>query len=103
MDIPREQVHPIVVLSEDDRRAPVSLEYCQRYAPRYGDQAVEHFYIDPNFEATFSHIWPYIGPEGQFGLPWNALMTGPEVTYYYADGANNRFGDLNAALNSLLR
>ena len=100
-EVSRAEVHPIVVLSEDDRQAPVTLEYCQRYAPRYGEAAIEHFYIDPNFEQTFKYIWPYIGANGEFGLPWNALMTGPEPLYYYGDGGNSRFPNIQAALNSL--
>ena len=98
-------VHTIYVLGEDRNGARPSLDYCSSYAARYGEGALARFYIDNSdggsFRSTFSQLWPYTGPNGSFGLPWNAMVRSGayRYEYVYADGAG---GSYEAGLNELI-
>ena len=55
-----------------------------------------------SFATIFRYVWPYVGPDGSFGLPFNALFEADTMNYIYADRASPT-DDINAALNRLLR
>lgn len=95
---------PMMVVGEDANYARPTLDYCARYARHYGADPAR-FYIDHDgtsgFATLFRYIWPYIGPGGEFGLPWNAIIRGRTFEYFYADRSGQ--SDLNTALNEVLR
>ena len=99
-------VNLIYVMGEDANYAEPDLMECQQYAAVYGEGALERFYIDfsedASFRNTFTNMWPYTGPMGEFGLPWNAMVRSGtyDYEYVYADGAG--VGDLNAGINLLI-
>ncbi|MEZ4470127.1 MAG: hypothetical protein R3F60_04835 [bacterium] len=92
------------ILGEDASYGRPTVEYCRQYARRYMPDA-SSFYIDHNGEGSFAtlfqYVWPYVGANGEFGLPWNALIRGGTFEYYYADRSGQ--SDLNTALNGILR
>lgn len=96
----------IYVLGENqyDNGQP-TLTYCQSYAGGYAGSGVDvaNFYIDHDgdysFATTFQYLWSYADDEGNFLLPWNALVDADNLEYTYADGGG---GDLDTAMNALL-
>jgi len=75
----------MIVVSEDDSYRPATLAYCRSYGLRYADDA-SHFYVDAGLEQTFTHVWPYLGDDGSFGLPWQGVFEGGTGVYLYGDG-----------------
>ncbi len=98
-------VNLVYVLGEDSSYGEPDLDYCRQYAATYGDGALERFYIDytsdGGFYNTFLSLWPYLGPNGEFALPWNALVRSGMYNYEYVhgDGASTT---LNMGINSLI-
>jgi len=92
----------VFVFGENSARGEPSLRECQQYARQYGGAA--HFYIDhdgqDSFRTTFTHIWPYLGPNGEFGLPWNGVINSQSREYVHGDNAGT---DLRDALIGLLQ
>jgi len=90
------------VFGENSARGEPSLRQCQQYAREYGGAA--NFYIDhdgqDSFRTTFSNLWPYLGPNGEFGLPWNGVLNAQSREYVHGDNAGT---DLRDALISLLQ
>jgi hypothetical protein len=78
-------IRPMIVVSEDDNYRPATLAFCKRYGERYTDNA-SHFYLDANFTTTFENMWPYLGDDGSFGLPWQGAIEGGTGMYLYGDG-----------------
>ena len=80
-------------------------EYCQRYGMQ-NNIPLENLFMDNDgmnsFATIFRYVWPYVGPDGSFGLPFNALFEADTMNYIYADRASPT-DDINAALNRLLR
>ena len=82
------------ILGEDASSGQPSLQYCRTYASSYGEDG-GRFYIDHDgdygFMTTFQHIWPYLGPNGEFGLPWKGVLSGgmSNYIYEYGDGATS--------------
>ena len=76
----------MIVVSEDDQGEPATRAFCQSYAGRYTDTAVD-FYVDASLNTTFANLWAYFGEDGSFGLPWQAVIEGGTSVYTYADGA----------------
>ena len=99
-------VNIIYVMGEDSNYAEPDLMDCQSYANSYGEGALDRFYIDysaeGSFYSTFTNLWPYTGPQGEFGLPWNGMVRSGagNYEYVYADGSNT--GDVNTGLNALI-
>jgi hypothetical protein len=95
---------PVIVLGENADYGRPTLQYCRRYAARYADTA-DNFFIDhsgvSSFDTTFQYIWPYLGADGSFALPWNALVQGGTFEYFYGDRSG--MSDLNTALNQILQ
>jgi hypothetical protein len=91
-------VTPMFVVTEDDSYEPATLEFCRAYGRRYADSSA-NFYLDANLETTSTNMSLYVGDDGSFGLPWNALLEGDTNTLLHADGANTNLG---AVLNDLL-
>lgn len=95
---------PMIIVGEDANYEVPTLDFCKSYANHYGADA-SRFYIDHDgqgsFATTFQHVWPYIGANGEFTLPWNALIRGGTFEYFYADRSG--VSDLNTALNAILR
>jgi hypothetical protein len=92
------------VLGEDGNHGQPTQRYCQQYAGQYGVD-VSNIFMDhdgtDSFRTIFSHMWPYIGDDGSFGLPFNAVIDPSTWEYIYADRGPG--GDLNAALSRLLQ
>ncbi len=103
-----DQVDPSVldvafVVGEDDSYNEPDLDFCRRYADRYG-APYDLFFIDHNgtfsFATLFQFLSPHSGPNGQFGLPWNGIVRGDQdFEYVYSDGTGQ---DLNEALDEIL-
>jgi hypothetical protein len=95
---------PVIIVGEDANYGQPDVAFCRSYADHYGADP-NIFYVDHDgtgsFATTFQHIWPYIGPNGEFALPWNALVRGTTFEYFYADRSGE--SDLNTALNAILR
>ncbi len=105
-DVPEAMLKTIVILGENAQYGQPTLAYCRQYASTYGEDG-SRFYIDHNgegsFATTFSYMWPYVGDQGEFGLPWNAVMAGGSFRYEYADGFEGARGGAGDAINRLLR
>jgi hypothetical protein len=97
-------LRPMIIVGEDSNYKQPTLDFCRRYARHYGADPAR-FYIDHDgtsaFATTFQHIWPYLGANGEFGLPWNAIIRGRTFEYVYGDRSGQP-EDLNAALQSIL-
>jgi hypothetical protein len=83
----------IFIVGENASYQQPTLEYCRSYASTYGNDG-NQFYIDHDveypFTTTFQHIWLYLGPNSEFGLPWNGVISGEQrgFTYEYSDGSD---------------
>lgn len=95
---------PVIIVGEDANYGQPDVAFCRSYADHYGADP-NMFYVDHDgtgsFATTFKHIWPYPGANGEFGLPWNALVRGRTFEYFYSDRSGQ--SDLNTALNAILR
>lgn len=95
------------ILGEDGDYGPPDLEDCMTYAKR-NNVPPEMVLIDWSFQRGgwtqfFSHVDPFIGPSGQFGIPWEAVLDGRNMSYAYSETApNSPYNDINAVLNALL-
>lgn len=92
-----------VIVGENDSFEQPDVEFCRRYAARYG-VAPDYFFIDHNgsfsFATLFAFMSPHAGPNGEFGLPWNAVIRGDQnFEYVYSDGTS---GDLESTINGIL-
>ena len=106
---PSETVKPIIVVGENDNYAQPDLAFCRQYARRYEASGAElsMFYIDhdgvSSFSTMFANMWPYLGPNGEFGLPWNGIVRGADNMYIYADGEEGEGREgLTNALNGII-
>jgi thiol-disulfide isomerase/thioredoxin len=104
--IPESDMKMIFVVGEDASYGQPTLAYCRQYASHYGEDG-SRFFIDHNgegsFATTFSFVWPYVGDNGEFGLPWNAAFSGGDFTYRYGDGFEGQRGGVTGVINGLLR
>ena len=95
---------PAIVLSETPNREPATQRYCQQYAENYGIP-LDMIFIDHRdgrgFATIFENLWPYIGPDGSFGLPFTALINAESFEYVYGDRGPG--GNLSQSIQSLLR
>jgi hypothetical protein len=92
----------VYVFGENTQRGEPTVRQCQQYARRYGGAA--NFYIDHDgensFATTFQHMWPYVGPNGEFGLPWNGVLNAQTMEYVHADNSGT---DLQTEVVNLLQ
>ena len=76
------------ILGENRQYSKPSLEECKTYGSRYG-VPTDSMFIDHNgedsFRWTFARLWPYVGANGSFGLPFNAVINAESMEYVYAD------------------
>ena len=93
-----------VIVGESPDHAPATQRYCQQYAERYG-LPLDSVFLDHSngraYATIFENMWPYVGPDGRFGLPFNALINAETFEYIYADRGPS--GSLSQALQGLLR
>ncbi|MBV70907.1 MAG: hypothetical protein CMH52_06105 [Myxococcales bacterium] len=93
-----------VILSESPDHMPATQRYCQQYASQY-DMPLESIFLDHSggraYATIFQNVWPYVGPDGRFGLPFNALIDAESFEYIYAD--RGPAGSLSQAMQGLLR
>ncbi|MCA9547284.1 MAG: hypothetical protein KC613_22935 [Myxococcales bacterium] len=105
-NIPDSVLKTIFVLGENASYGQPTAAYCRQYAAQYGEDG-SRFYIDHNgegsFATTFRYIWPYVGDNGEFGLPWNAAIGGGTFRYEYGDGYQGNRGGIADAINRLLQ
>jgi len=101
-----EGLEVVYVLGENQyQNGQPTLDYCRGYLGNYTQHGVDvaNFYIDhdgqTSFATTFGNMWIYPDSDGQFGLPWSALIDADDLNYSYADGAG---GNLDSTLNTLL-
>ena len=77
-----------VIVGESPDHAPATQRYCQQYAERYG-LPLDSVFLDHSngraYATIFENMWPYVGPDGRFGLPFNALINAETFEYIYAD------------------
>lgn len=101
-------IEVVFVLGENVVYGQPNIDYCKRYAQHYEVEDASRFYIDHSgtrsFATTFEYVWPYLGANGEFGLPWNGMIRneGGEWLYHYSDRSGDG-RDLNAAINELMR
>ena len=92
------------ILGENANHAQPDQRYCQQYANRHGVD-INNMFMDhdgsDSFRTIFANMWPYVGADGSFGLPFNAVVNPANWEYIYADRGPG--GDLNQALSSLLQ
>jgi hypothetical protein len=96
----QDRLRLMIVLGEKPDRGPADARYCRQYASTYADDA-SHFYVDHDgtraFPQLFGYLNVYTDDRGQFGLPWNALLSADDpMIYKYADrsGSPGRLGDM---------
>ncbi len=92
----------LYLLGEDDQGGRPSQAFCRSYADGH-DIPYERMLIDYGntwgaWEATFTHIYPYLGDS--IGLPWNAVLDGRNMQYVYNDEVGP--GAMNATIGELL-
>jgi hypothetical protein len=92
------RVTPMFVVTEDDSYGPASLEFCRAYGRRYASTSA-NFYLDANLEKTSSYMSLYVGDDGSFGLPWQAIFEGDTNELLHVDGSGSNG---QAVLNELL-
>jgi hypothetical protein len=101
--VPFDTIDLALIVGENDSYGEPDVEFCRRYAARY-DQPADYFFIDHNgafsFATLFQFMSPHSGPNGEFGLPWNAIIRGDQnFEYVYSDGTD---GDLQATVDGIL-
>ena len=76
------------ILGENRQYSKPSLNECKAYGARY-NVPTDSMFIDHNgddsFRWTFARMWPYVGANGSFGLPFNAVINAETMEYVYAD------------------
>lgn len=92
-------------LGENQYRGQPTLSYCKQYSAQYG-LPPDRVFLDYGaqygaWETLFTYVYPYLPPSGELTLPWEAVLDGKNLEYFYALGAGPH-KDVNAALNELL-
>ena len=93
------RVTHLTILGEDANSMMPTEAYCVGYAEDHDLDPAE-VYIDWQYEATFSHIDPYLGPNGEFAIPWDVLVRGTDMEYVWHSALTSP--DLDTVLTSLL-
>lgn len=100
----------MIILGEANYEgAKPTLQYCKNYAAQH-QAPLDKVFLDFGneygaWETTMSKINPYLGPGGQFSLPWEAVLDGDNMEYIQAStygpysGASAIIDALNAALS----
>lgn len=86
------------VLGEDVYGNVPSAAFCESFATEHGMDP-KHTYIDFQYATLFSKLEVYAGSDGSFGVPWDAMLDGDNMSYYWC--AQSSTEDVNAALNHL--
>lgn len=91
------------VLGENQYEKAPTLAYCKSYAKQH-NLPLDKTYIDHGalggYEILFGNLDPYIGADGMFGLPWNAVLKPSNMQYMFAD-TNNGAPNVITALQKL--
>jgi hypothetical protein len=95
----------MVVLGENQSYGKPTLNYCKSYAQQY-NVPIDKIYIDwgdqyNSFETLFSHLNPYLQPDGSFALPWDAVLDGDNMEYIHCSMAGP-YPSAEQAKNDLL-
>lgn len=85
--------------------AKPSMDYCKSYAASH-NTPLDKIYLDWGdeymaWETTMSNINPYLGPGGQFALPWEAVLDADNMEYLQASTAGP-YASITDALNAAL-
>jgi|GEM_PF-3047903 len=94
-----ERLEQITILGEDAYEMMPTEAYCVGYAEDH-DLDPAKVYVDFQYDVTFSHIDPYLGPSGEFAIPWDVLVKGTGLVYTWHSGLATP--DLDSTLTSLL-
>lgn len=89
----------VTVLGEDNYSELPTQAFCVNYAEDHGLDPAE-VYIDFQYDATFSHVDPYLGPNGEFAIPWDVLIKGTGLIYTWHSALASP--TLESALTTLL-
>jgi len=91
----------MVVLGENQTEGKPSIGYCQAYAQQHGVPLnkifIDHGNTYGGWETLFGYINPYIGSDGMFALPWEAVLDGDNMEYIFASSA----GPYNSAVEAI--
>ena len=68
------------IVGEDDYGEAPTLEMCKAYALEH-DVDPAWTFVDTFYETTFSNIWGYFGPNGEFGIPFAGFLDGDNMGY----------------------
>ncbi len=85
--------------------AKPNMDYCKAYAASH-NTPLDKIFLDwgdqyAAWETTMTNINPYLGPNGEFGLPWDAVLDGDNMEYIQASTAGP-YGSITDALNAAL-
>ena len=77
-----------IIVGEDRARNTADQRYCEQYA-RTHNVPLDSMFIDndgsASFRTVFANLWPYIGEDGRFGLPFHAVIDPRTMEYVYGD------------------
>ena len=96
----------MIVIGETATGGRPTLSYCMQYANQYGIPP-EKTYIDhgmqyAGWETTFTYLDPYLGADGSFSLPWDAILDGQSMEYVFNSGNPTTYYSAAAAIDALL-
>ena len=85
--------------------AKPNMDYCKAYAASH-NTPLDKIFLDwgdqyAAWETTMTNINPYLGPNGEFGLPWDAVLDGDNMEFIQASTAGP-YGSITDALNAAL-
>jgi hypothetical protein len=94
-----------IVIGEDYSYKAPTLAFCQNYAKQFG-LPPERTFIDSGpqggWETLFTHVDPYVGPNGEFALPWSAVLDLDDMEYLYNSSGDPYF-NVAAALYEAMK
>jgi len=95
----------MIIIGENGSGGKPNLTYCQQYADSHGVSRDKTF-IDygtqyGGWETTFANLNPYLGADGSFALPWDAVLDGDNMEYLFSSG-NPTYPGVNEALEAAL-
>ncbi len=93
----------MIVIGENAQAGKPTLDYCLGYAEQYKVPPEKTFidYGEGGWETLFTNMYPYLGSDGSFSLPWNAALDGDNMEYIFSSG-NPTYPSVTDAVNALI-
>lgn len=93
------------MLGENNSGGQATLDFCKGYATSY-KLPMDRTVIDwgskgGGWETLFTNVDPYVGPNGEFAVPWEAVLDGENMEYVYCSALDPKHNVMKAIFDAM--